>query len=92
MALKDIILHPLTAAATIGSALLAILPAGAPLWEFLGSTANVWFTPLAVFASTILPNIGYPQLGTTLLVSGAVVYVLIGTERFIDRTMEYLRK
>lgn len=92
MALTDILMHPLTAIATVGSALLAVVPAGAPVWEFIGATAGTWFPLLAVSAGTILPNVGYADLGTTLLVGAGIVYVAVYADRFIERTQEYLDK
>lgn len=86
---KDILLHPLSAISVVGSLLLSTVGVFSPVWEFLGATSGTWFTMLAVTAGTILPNVGYPNLGTQLLLAASIVYVTIYADRFLDRLDQY---
>lgn len=88
---KELVYHPLTALAVVGSTLLAIVPGLAPLWEFLGATSGTWFPLATATGGIVLPNLGLPDLGTQLLLAGGLVYVAVYADRLIDRTRDYLR-
>lgn len=88
---NNLLYHPLTAVAVVGSTLLAIVPGFAPLWDFLGMTSGTWFPLVAVTAGTVLPNIGFADLGTQILLAGGLVYVAIYADRLVGRTLDYLK-
>ena len=86
--LAQIVAHPLTGGAVIGSAVLSTIGQLAPLWDFLGATSGTWFPLIAVSAGTILPEVGLQQLGSQVLLAAAIVYVAIYADRLYDRIKE----
>lgn len=91
MKLQELLVHPLVALSVVGSAALSLLPGAAPVWEFVGATAGTWFPLVAVSASTILPELGFKNIGTTVLLAAAVVYVAVYLDRFIGRLEEFIK-
>lgn len=86
----DYLWHPLTALSVIGSLVLSTLGAFGPVWDFIGASSGTWFPLVAVTAGTILPNVGFAELGTTVLVSAGVLYAAVYLDRFIDRLQEFI--
>jgi len=86
MDVREIITHPLS------SAFVAVLAIGQlafgmlePAWALLSTTAELWFPALATAGATILPNIGFPSLGTEILLAAAVVYFAVKVNQLIDK-------
>jgi hypothetical protein len=96
MGLKETLLHyashPATAAGVVGSAVLQYVGLFDPLWTLVATTSSLWFPAVSVFSATILPEFGYGDLGTKLLIAFAVLYVTVQLDRLADRTREYLRE
>ncbi|MBX0323877.1 hypothetical protein EGH21_12635 [Halomicroarcula sp. F13] len=88
--LKNLVLHPLTGGAVILSALGSLgLGLFDPLWGLLSATSGYWFPAVATTAATILPELGYAELGTKLLVAAAVLYVVILADKGLDRAQKW---
>lgn len=60
-----------------------------PVWGLLSATSGLWFPIIATTASTILPEIGYDQLGTQLLIAGALLFVGVQLDKLVDRAQDY---
>lgn len=86
--LRELVAHPLTGLAVIGSAVLSLVPSLGPIWEFIGATSGTWFPLVAVSAGTIFPEIGLQSLGSKVLLAAALVYVGVYADRFADRLQE----
>lgn len=92
MELKELLTSPLTALALLLSALGSIgFGLIEPAWGLVSATAGMWFPAIAVSAGTILPEIGYGDVGTQVLVAAAIVFVVVQLDKFADRAIEYLR-
>jgi len=89
---RELLTHPLTLLATIGS-LLGSIGFGLldPVWGLVSTTSGMWFPAVSVTAGVILPELGFGDLGTQLLVVGAIVFVAVQLDRLYDRAKEYLR-
>jgi len=88
---KEIIKHPATAASVVVTALLQFSGV-VPIWDFVASTSGYWFPALATTGATILPNIGYESLGTSLLLGSALVFVAVQIDKFADRAIQFIRE
>lgn len=86
--LAELVTHPITGLAVVASAALSLLAPLAPLWDFVGATAGTWFPIVAVSASTILPELGFGNIGSKLLLGAAIVYVAVFADRLYDRIQE----
>lgn len=86
---KEIIWHPVVAISAFGSLLLSVVPGLAPLWDLLGATSGTWFSIIAVSAGTILPEFGYGEEASVILLAAAIVYVALYTDRLIERIQQY---
>jgi len=91
MRLKEIITHPVTAG-SFGVTAILQLSGLLPIWDFVASTSSYWFPALATTGATILPELGYQEIGTTLLLASAVVFVLVQLDKFADKAIEYMRE
>ena len=89
--LKNIILHPLTAVAFVVSA-IGQLSIGwiEPVWALISATSGYWFPAIATTATTLLPELGYGDLGTNLLIAAAIVFVAVQLDRLVDRVQTFL--
>jgi hypothetical protein len=89
---RELLTHPLTLLATVGS-LLGSIGFGLidPAWGLVSATSGMWFPAVAVTAGTILPEIGYGDLGTQVLVAAAIVFVAVQLDRLYDRGVEWYR-
>jgi hypothetical protein len=85
MDLKEIIEHPVSAvvslAAFIGQFAFGWVDA---FFALISATATYWFPGIAAFAGTVMPNIGYGDLGTTILVAAAVLYAAVQVNGLIN--------
>lgn len=90
MELKQFVFHPLTAGAVILST-LGQLGVGLfdPIWSLVSATSGYWFPAIATTSATILPELGYGDLGTTVLVAAAVLYVAVLLDNGIDRAQQW---
>jgi len=90
---KNALEHPLTAGAVLFGA-VGQLSIGwiAPFWELVSSTATYWFPALATIASTILPELGYSDVATPLLLGSAIVFVAVQIDRLLARVADFVRK
>jgi len=90
MDIKEILAHPLTAIAvlvsTVGQLGFGVFE---PAWSLISATSGLWFPAIATTGATILPEIGYEQLGTSLLLAAAVVFVGVQLDRMVDRVQEW---
>jgi hypothetical protein len=82
--------HPLTGLAVAVST-LGTLSFGwfEPVWALISSTATYWFPALATSGATILPQFGYPDLGTNLLLAGALLYVGVQLDKLVDKIQDW---
>jgi hypothetical protein len=87
--LKKAVTSPLTALSVVGSFALAVVPAAEPLWTFLSATAGTWFPIASVSGGVILPEVGYPEIGSTLLLMAAAAYVTVYLDKFVDKVQEW---
>lgn len=87
--LKQIVTSPFAALSVFGSLLLAVVPAAEPLWSFLAATAGTWFPIASVSGGILLPELGYPQIGSTLLFMAATAYVTVYLDKFADKVKEW---
>lgn len=89
---RELLTHPLTLLATVASLLgsigFAILD---PTWGLIATTSGMWFPAVSVTAGVLLPELGFGDLGTQLLVAAAIVFVAVQLDRLYDRAVEYLR-
>lgn len=88
---EDILFHPLAAIAAFGSLIISTVPGFAPIWDFLGVTSGTWFPLIAVGGGTILPNIGFPDLGTQVLLAAGIIYAAVYLDRLVEKTLAYWR-
>lgn len=92
MELKELLTSPLAALALLLSALGSIgFGLVEPAWGLVSATAGMWFPAIAVTSSTLLPEIGYGDVGTQVLVAAALVFVVVQLDKLADRVAEYLR-
>lgn len=91
MRLKEIITHPLTYGSFGVTAILQLMGI-VPIWDFVASTSSYWFPALATTGATILPELGYQEVGTTVLLTSAIVFVLVQLDKFADKTIKYLKE
>ena len=90
---KELLTHPLTALAFVGSAIGSVgFGLIDPAWGLISATAGVWFPAIAVSAGTILPELGYGSLGTQVLLAAAIVFVAVQLDRLADRVAKYLKE
>ena len=90
MQAKDLIKSPYTALAFVVSAIGQVGFAWFdPIWGLLQATSGLLFPIVATVSSTILPEIGYDQLGTKLLIAGAVLFVGVQLDKLTDRVEDY---
>jgi hypothetical protein len=89
---RELLTHPLTLLATVGS-LLGSIGFGLidPVWGLVSTTSGMWFPAVSVTAGVLLPELGFGDLGTQILVAGAIVFVAVQVDRLYDRAAEYLR-
>ncbi|WP_436931675.1 hypothetical protein [Halosimplex halobium] len=82
--------HPLTGLAVVVSA-LGQLSFGAfePAWALISATATYWFPALATSGATLLPELGFPNLGTNLLLASGLVYVGVQLDKLIDKIQDW---
>jgi hypothetical protein len=82
--------HPVTGLAVALSA-VGQLGFGAfePAWTLISSTATYWFPAVATSGATILPQFGFPNLGTNLLLGGALLYVGVQLDKLVDKIQEW---
>ena len=87
---RDALTHPIAALAVIVSA-IGQLGFGAlePAWSLLSTTSTYWFPALATSGATILPEFGYPDLGTQILVGAALLYVGVQLDKLITKVQEW---
>ncbi|NLV10673.1 hypothetical protein GOC74_12130 [Halomicrobium mukohataei] len=89
--LKNFIWHPLTGLAvgigTLGQFGFAWFE---PIWGLIVATSSYWFPAVATSSSTLLPELGYGDLGTRLLIAAASVFVAVQIDRLYERAQEYL--
>jgi len=86
MTVKDLLAHPWTAVAVVVSAIGQVgFGAFEPAWSLISSTSGYWFPALATTSSTILPEVGYGELGSKLLVAGAILFVGVQVDRLIAK-------
>lgn len=90
MEVRELLTHPLTLVATVASLLgsigFAILD---PTWGLVSATSGLWFPAVSVTAGVLLPELGFEDLGTQLLVAGAIVFVAVQLDRLYDRAVEW---
>jgi len=86
---KELIKSPYTVVALLTSAIGSIGYLPLDLWGLLSATSGLWFPIVATVSSTILPEIGYDQLGTQLLIAGALLFVGVQLDKLIDRVRSY---
>jgi len=87
---KEIIKHPATAASVVVTATLQFSGI-VPIWDFVASTSGYWFPALATTGATILPELGYESIGTTVLLASALVFVAVQVDKFADRALRFIR-
>lgn len=87
---RELLTHPLTLLATVGS-LLGSIGFGLidPVWSLVSTTSGMWFPAVAVTAGTILPEVGFGNLGTQVLLGAAIVFVAVQLDRLYDRAIEW---
>lgn len=90
--IEAVLFHPVVALSAVASLVLSTVGQLAPLWDFVGATASLWFPAIAVSAGTILPNVGFPDLGTNVLLAAGIVYVAVYVDRFADRLIAFIRQ
>lgn len=88
---QELIRHPVTALAVVVST-IGQFGFGwfEPLWGLIASTAGIWFPAIAVSASEIFPQIGLGDIGPTVLLAAAIVFVAVQLDRLADRVAAYL--
>ena len=92
MELKELLTNPLTALAVIGSAIGSVgFGLFDPAWGLISATSGMWFPAIAVSAGTILPEIGYGDVGTQVLIAAAIVFVAVQLDKLADRAYKYLK-
>jgi len=91
MELKETLTSPLTVIAAVGSAIgtLGLIGPIEPLWSLISTTSGLWFPAVSVTAGVILPEVGYQSLGTSILIAGAVVYVMVQLDRLVERAQKW---
>ncbi|ELZ23495.1 hypothetical protein C475_14518 [Halosimplex carlsbadense 2-9-1] len=82
--------HPLTGLAVAVST-LGQLSFGwfEPVWALASSTATYWFPAVATSGATILPELGFPNLGTNVLLAGALLYVGVQLDKLVDKIQDW---
>jgi len=86
---RDLLKSPYTVVALLTSAIGTIGYLPLDLWSLLSATSGLWFPIVATVSSTILPEIGYDQLGTQLLIGGALLFVGVQLDKLIDRVQDW---
>jgi hypothetical protein len=92
MNLKEALTHPISAlAAFIG--FVGQLGFGwfEPAWGLISATAGTWFPLIAVSTGTILPEIGFEDIATPLLLGAAIVFVAVQVDRLLAKAYGYLK-
>lgn len=87
--IKKVVTSPAVALSVVGSFALAVVPAAEPIWSFLSMTAGTWFPIASVSGGVLLPEIGYPELGSTLLFMAATAYVTVYLDKFVDKVEKW---
>lgn len=87
--LKKVVTSPAAALSVVGSFALAVIPAAEPIWTFLSATAGTWFPIASVGGGVLLPEFGYPEIGSTLLLMAATAYVTVYLDKFLDKVQEW---
>ncbi len=87
--LKRIVTSPIAALSVVGSFLLATVPAAEPVWSFLAATSATWFPIFSVSGGVLLPELGYPEIGSTLLFMAATAYVTIYLDKFAEKVQQW---
>ncbi|PSQ06653.1 hypothetical protein BRC92_00340 [Halobacteriales archaeon QS_4_69_31] len=90
MSVTDYLLNPL-AGFTVLTSTIAQVGFGLfdPAWALLSSTAGIWFPIGATTGATILPELGYAELGTKILLGSALIYVGVQLERLITKVQKW---
>jgi len=93
MEAKELLTSPLTLLA-VGVSALGSVGFGLvdPAWGLLSATAGMWFPAIAVSAGTILPELGYGEIGTQVLLAAAIVFVAVQLDRLADRASKYIKE
>ncbi|WP_415381468.1 hypothetical protein [Halosimplex sp. TS25] len=87
---KEALNHPITGAALLLSAVGQVgFGAFEPAWALLSSTSMYWFPAVATSGATILPEFGYPDLGTKILLAGALVYVGVQVDKLLTKIKDW---
>lgn len=96
MGLKDalgkLVSHPATAVGVTLSAVLQVVGVLDPVWSLISATSGTWFPAIAVTAGTILPEFGFGDVGTSVLVAAAVVFVAVQLDKFAEQATEWARE
>lgn len=87
--LKEALTSPLTALAVFLSTAAATIPSLGPVWDLVGATSSLWYPLIAVSGSTLLPQFGFRDLGTTVLVAGSLVFAVYHADRLVDRVAKW---
>ncbi len=87
--LKKFVTSPAAALSVVGSFALGVIPAAEPIWTFLSATAGTWFPIASVSGGVLLPEIGFPAAGSTLLFMAATAYVTVYLDKFVDKVQEW---
>lgn len=86
---KELLTHPITAGSGVIAALGSIGFLPFDIWGLVNATSGFWFPLFATLGATLLPEFGYAELGTRILVGAAIVFVVVQLNRLIDRSLEY---
>lgn len=88
--LTEALSHPLTAVLSfLAAGMQLVFGAFDPAWSLISATASIWFPTVAVTAGTILPELGLPDLGTTILLLAASVFVAVQLDRLTKRVQTW---
>ena len=87
---KELLTSPLAVVAAVGT-FVGSLGFGLidPAWSLVAATSGMWFPAVSVSAGVILPEIGYGDLGTQVLIAAAIVFVGVQLDRLVERANEW---
>lgn len=87
---KEALAHPITGLAFVVSVIGQVgFGMFEPAWALVSSTSMYWFPAVATSGATILPEFGYPDLGTKILLAGALVYVGVQVDKLITKVKNW---
>lgn len=87
---KELVTSPVAVLAAVGS-LIGSIGFGLfdPAWALISTTSGMWFPAISVTSGVLLPELGYGDIGTTVLMGAAIIFVAVQLDRLWDRAAEW---